>query len=185
MSDSKQITHARKQAKKGVYSRFKADNSGATAVEFGMVATPFFMLLFGILCVAIYFFTLFTLEVAVEVGSRQIRTRENLSTAAFKTNVCSMVPNYVQCAAKLQISVQEFADSAAITPASTHKCLDNSGNVNPVTPFDPGSAANPIVLVIACYEWELANLIPFLKLGNMGNGSMLIQAATTFRIEPP
>jgi hypothetical protein len=40
------------------------------------------------------------------------------------------------------------------------------------------------VLIWVCYEWSLASKIPYLNLGNMGNGSRLIQAATTFRTEP-
>lgn len=169
---------------RGYLSRLAKDSSGVGAVEFGLVATPFLMMMFGILGIGIYFFTVFSVESAIEVASRQIRTRDDITVSGFKTKVCGMVPNYVQCGTALHVSVQDFPDSAAITANSIHKCLDGNGNINATVPFDPGSAGNPIILVIACYEWELANILPFLKLGNMSNGSMLIQAATTFRIEP-
>ena len=39
------------------------------------------------------------------------------------------------------------------------------------------------MLVTACYEWDLATVIPFIELGDMEGGASLIQAATTFRTE--
>jgi len=54
--------------------RWHAAQSGATAIEFGMVALPFVLLLFGILSVCLYFFTTFTLENAVWHAARAIRT---------------------------------------------------------------------------------------------------------------
>jgi hypothetical protein len=40
------------------------------------------------------------------------------------------------------------------------------------------------VLVTAFYEWELANYLPFLKVGQMSNGSRLVRASTAFKNEP-
>ena len=54
--------------------RWSKEQSGATAIEFGMVALPFVLLLFGILSVCLYFFTTFTLENAVWQAARAIRT---------------------------------------------------------------------------------------------------------------
>jgi hypothetical protein len=40
-----------------------------------------------------------------------------------------------------------------------------------------------VVLVWACYEWDMAKF-PWVNFGDMANGSMLVQATTTFRTEP-
>ncbi len=164
----------------------RADESGATAVEFGLVATPFFMLLFGIISVGFYFFTMFTLENAVEDAARLIRTGQvqssNMTADAFKTQVCGKLPSYVDCANKVRVNVQNFTSFGTfVTPS----CLDGSGNLvsNASTTYSAGTASN-VVLVTACYEWALAGSMPFLKLGQMANGSALIQAATTFMTEP-
>jgi len=173
-------------AAREVTRRLGRDESGATAVEFGMVATPFFMLLFGIISVGFYFFTTFTLENAVEDAARLIRTGQvqssNMTAAAFKTQVCSKLPSYVDCSNKVRVNVQNFTSFGSIT---TPSCLDGGGNLvaNASTAYSAGSASN-VVLVTACYEWALAGQIPFLKLGKMANGSALIQAATTFMTEP-
>ena len=182
-----------------------ADDSGTTAIEFGMVATPFFMMLFGIIAVGLYFFTMFTLENAVEGAARLIRTGQIQNVASsgspatytypasfnnvcstsdaldvcFKKQVCKHLPTYVDCTNKLRINVQNFTDFASVAPMS---CL-SGGNLVANGSYNPG-VQNVVVLVTACYEWALAGQMPFLKLGHMTNGSALIQASTTFVTEP-
>ena len=56
--------------------RLARDENGVTAIEFAMVGLPFFMMLFGIMGVGFYFFTIFNLENAVEQASRPLRTGE-------------------------------------------------------------------------------------------------------------
>ncbi len=167
--------------------RWRRDEKGVTAIEFGMVATPFFMLLFGIIGVGLYFFTTFTIENAVEQASRLLRTGQaqtaNMSPTAFKAKICELVPGFVDCAGKLKVNVKSFEDSDDITPAELPSCLDGSGNLAAASTYDPGGASK-IVLVWVCFEWEFAKSLPFLNFSDMSNGSRLIQATTTFRSEP-
>ena len=178
---------AGKASPKALFCRWRKDEKGATAVEFGLVALPFIMMLFGIIAIGLYFFTTFTLENAVEQASRQIRTGQaqqaNMTPDQFRTAVCSFLPGNMPCDSSIQVNVQSYPDSASITADSLPKCLDGGGSLSNATQFTPG-AANVIVLVWVCYEWKLASKIPFLRLGDMGNGSRLIQATTTFRTEP-
>lgn len=171
----------------GLLARLKADTRGVTAVEFGMVAMPFLMLLFGIIGVGLFFFTTFTLENAVEQASRLLRTGQaqtaGFDAQQFKDKVCEFVPGHVDCVGKVQVNVLSFPSALNITPASLPNCLDGNGSLSGATQYNPGGASQ-IVLVWVCYEWELAGKIPFIKLGDMGNGSRLIQATTVFRTEP-
>lgn len=167
-------------------SRWRADSRGATAVEFAMVALPFLMMLFGIIGVGLYFFTVFTMENAVEQASRLLRTGQaqqaGYTAAQFKSKVCEFVPGFVDCSSKLRVNVLSYPDTTI--PVNTlPRCLSEAGDLSGATTFDPG-AASSVVLVWVCYEWELANKIPFLRLGDMANGSALIQATTVFRSEP-
>ncbi|MEZ5854749.1 MAG: TadE/TadG family type IV pilus assembly protein [Hyphomicrobiaceae bacterium] len=184
-SDTK--TDGQKPSPGGLLARWKADVTGVTAIEFAMVAVPFLMMLFGIIGVGLYFFTTFTLENAVEQASRLLRTGQaqttGMSAAAFKNQVCEFVPGHIDCAGKVQVNVLSFADTTNITPASLPRCLDKTGALNGAAQYTPGGASQ-VVLVWACYEWELAGKIPFIKLGDMANGSRLIQATTVFRSEP-
>jgi Flp pilus assembly protein TadG len=167
-------------------ARFGHDDNGATAVEFGLVAVPFLMLLFGIIAVGMFFFTTFSLENAVETAARPIRTGEaqvaGLTKDQFKANVCSLLPVYVDCGSALRVNVQSFAVNAIISPPA---CVDAGGAL--VAPADTKyitGTANEIVLVTACLQYSFAGQIPFLQLGTMADGSALIQASITFKTEP-
>ena len=167
--------------------RLRQDSSGTTAIEFAFVAAPFLMLLFGIMGVGLYFFTTFSLENAVEQTGRLIRTGQvqqgGMTAEQFKEKVCELAPAFVDCANKLRVNVLNYPDSEAIGPGTLPQCLDAGGNLSDVTSYAPGDS-DQVVLIWVCYEWALASKIPYLNLGNMANGSRLIQAATTFRTEP-
>ena len=179
---------------RAIWQELRRDEKGATALEFALVAVPFLSLLYGIIGVGLFFFTTFSLENAIEQAARTLRTGQAQSAAAagnqtqsqaadaFKAAVCSYVPSFVDCAGKLRVNVLNFPSSAAITPASIPQCL-TGGSLSATSSFSPGEAS-VVVLVWLCYEWEMTKIIPFLDLSNMGNGSRLIQASTTFRTEP-
>jgi Flp pilus assembly protein TadG len=164
---------------------FSRNKDGNTAIEFAMVAFPFLMLVFGTIAVGLYFFTTFALENAVEKAARQIRTGEaqiaGKTTSQFKNDVCGYAPLYVDCVGNLRVNVATASNFGGVTSPS---CTDTGGNLIPdPTPSAVPGAAGEVVLVTVCYEWELAAALPFLKLGDMNNGSAMIQAATTFRTE--
>jgi Flp pilus assembly protein TadG len=169
-----------------VLASWRADGSGATAIEFAIVAMPFLMLLYGIIGVALYFFTTFALENALEQAARLLRTGQaqqaGMTDAQFKAKVCELVPGYVDCETKILVNVRSYAQPD-LTPTITQgECLNNGALANATT-YSPGTASQ-VVLVSLCYEWEFAKIVPFINLGNMNGGSRLIQAATVFRTEP-
>ena len=182
--NSEQASGARRPT--NLLARWQRDTHGATAVEFAMVALPFLMMLFGIIGVGLYFFTVFTMENAVEQAARLLRTgqaqKAGYTAAQFKSKVCEFVPGFVDCTSKVRVNVLSYADTT-IPVASLPKCLGNDGSLSGTSTYNPG-AASQVVLVWVCYEWELASKIPFLHLGDMANGSSLIQATTVFRSEP-
>lgn len=168
------------------FRRLKADTKGATAVEFAIVGAPFLMLLFGIIAVGLYFFTVFSLEYAVDQASRVIRTgqaqQSGLTAAQFRQKVCDYLPKHMECSTKVFVNVKSFPNSSDITTASLPKCLNSNGTIKQSGDYVPGDI-NVVVLVWACYEWTMAKF-PWINLGDMANGSRLIQATTTFRTEP-
>ncbi|MEO0672538.1 MAG: TadE/TadG family type IV pilus assembly protein [Pseudomonadota bacterium] len=166
--------------------RYRRDERGVTAVEFALIAMPFFALVFGIMAVSLFFFTTFALENAIETASRAIRTGQaqssGMTTDQFKQSVCDESPPYIDCNGKIRVNVQTFSDFGSLASPS---CTDSGGDLIPEpTPTAVPGASGEIVLVTVCYQWDLAASIPFLKLGNMGNDSRMIRATTTFRTEP-
>lgn len=169
-----------------ILQRWGRDTSGATAIEFGFVALPFFMFMFGIIALGLYFFVSFSLENAVERSARMVRTGQaqtaGMTTDQFKIQVCSDLPNFSDCASNLRVNV---IAASAFDGFAEPECIDGTGQLMAeATPSAVPGSAGEVVLITACYEWELAAIFPFLKLGNMANGSALIRASTTFRTEP-
>jgi Flp pilus assembly protein TadG len=165
--------------------RLGRDRSGASALEFALVAGPFFALLLAIIEVSLVFFGSFTLENAVDQAGRMIRTGQAQSTGmdagAFKRQVCSKVVVLFDCEAGLKVEVQRFDNFEGIND-SLGSPLDD-GQLKENYPFNMGNGGD-VVVVRAFYEWDIFANLPGVGLSNMPNGSRLLVAATTFRNEP-
>ena len=175
--------------------RWRRDDSGLTAVEFGMVATPFLLLLFGIMSVCLFYFANFTIENAVWQAARAIRTGQLQQSqgayagaltdadrkTAFKKYMCEKAPTFLDCQGKAVVIVQNNANFSGIAEPS---CATNGTMVS-----DAGAAFNTgnssaVVLVTVCYPWSFGGKLPFFKMGNLNDGSLLMQASVAFRTEP-
>ena len=171
---------------KGNLKALRKDESGFTAVEFALVAMPFVMLILGVIQIALFYFTTFSLENALERAAREIRTgqaqSQSIDAQAFKDKVCANMPGFADCAGHVRVDVRSFGSFSGIQ-GNTPPGLDGEGNLGSNFNFAPGQGGD-VVLVTAFYEWTLTKYIPFLELGNMAGGSRLIQAAVAFRNEP-
>ena len=102
---------------------FSRNSSGATALEFAIVAGPFLVLLFGILAVGLAFVANNTLENAVEQGARLIRTGEaqtqGFDAARFKTEVCKSLIGPLSCAG-LKLDVRTCSTFGGCQLTSIH-----------------------------------------------------------------
>jgi hypothetical protein len=168
------------------------DERGTSAIEFGIVALPFFLFVLGLIGIGLYFFTMSSLEYGVEVASRQIRTGQaqkgSITVSQFKNLVCQAAGSYIDCN-KLSVIIQSGAQWSDIAP---QPCVDSNGNMVASTGTGTDSvatytgAASQVVLITLCYTWDLAQTFPFLKLGKNsdGSGSAVVQATTAFRTEP-
>jgi len=175
--------------------RWQTDQSGFTAVEFAIVAMPFLMLLFGTLSVCLFYFTNFTLENAVWMASRGIRTGQfqqgqgaysGITTPedrkkAFKQALCAKAPSYIDCN-KVIVLIQ--SNSGGFGGITQPICATDGTMVDQATAeFNPGGASS-VVLITACYPWDFGGRLPFFALNNMKDGSLLLQASVAFRTEP-
>ena len=168
----------------GVLRRFRRDPSGASAVEFALIAFPLILLLLAALEVGIVYFANFALENATSQGARLIRTgqaqAQKFDAAKFKSEVCKHLSAPISCAG-LRLDVRHFSkfgDAALTEP------LDGNGNLKTSFAYEPGQA-NEVVIVRAFYEWNLTAKLPKeIGLSNMSNGNRLLAATAAFRNEP-
>ena len=164
--------------------QFGRDPSGASALEFAMVAVPLILLLFAILQVGLVYFANFTLENATAQGARLIRTgqaqAQNFDATAFKNEVCKNLMAMLPCT-KLKLDVRRFASfsSAELTdPLDANKALKTTFS------YDPG-VGGEVVVVRAFYPWDFPAVLPdIISMGNMKDDNRLLIATAAFRNEP-
>jgi Flp pilus assembly protein TadG len=162
--------------------RFVRDKKGASAVEFGLVVLPFFLLLFMIVETAIVFFAGQTLETAVSDSARLILTGQaqtaKFDASAFKSAVCGKVYGLFDCNSSMYVDVKTYANFSSI---NSNVQFDGSGK--PVTTYSPGNPGD-IVVVRLIYQWPI--IVPFVQkyLGTNGGSSRLLVATAAFRNEP-
>jgi Flp pilus assembly protein TadG len=173
-------------------TRWLRNTAGTAALEFSLVAIPFFFFVLAILGSSLYFFASNALERGVQGAARKIRTGEakesGTTVGGFRELVCNEAGTGIDCK-KLRVLIQSDASWANITPQD---CLDNNnemvnstGNIEELV-SDYSGDANFVAHVTLCYEWDLAKTFSFLQLGKGANGSgpAVMQASTAFRIEP-
>ena len=163
--------------------RFRRDENGAVAVEFGMVALPFFALLFSIIEISLSFFSNQILETAVSEASRLIMTGQaqnsGMTALQFRTAVCDRLPAMFDCENNLSIDVRTAANFNA---ADVSRPIIN-GALAWTPQFDPGDPEE-LVIVRAAYAIPVLTNFYGASLANLNDGRMLILASTSFRNEP-
>lgn len=163
--------------------RGRRDESGATAVEFGMVALPFFALILGITEIALMFFAGRILDNAVSDSARLIRTgqaySQNFDADAFKTQVMSRLPSFFS-ADRLSVDVRTFSTFAGVSmpsPIDSDKKLKNDFSYT-----NPGPSQITVVRVF--YRWPMVSSYMGINFADLEDGSRLLGAIQAFRTEP-
>jgi Flp pilus assembly protein TadG len=152
------------------------DQSGASLLEFSLIALPFLVLLYGTFEIAFVYWASQELEHAASHGARLVRTGQvqakGLDQAQFTTELCSKTGLLVGCLTKLRLDVRSGKTFGDITPPDP---LDGSGALKGAGEFtfSPG-AANEVVLISAFYDWP-----PLLK-----PSGYVLRAAMVVRNEP-
>lgn len=166
---------------------FRRAQDGHAAVEFAIVAAPFFFMLFAMIELAIVFTISTTLDDGVRLAARRIRTGQ-LQTAggatisSFKDDVCSrMTWLEDHCKTHLSVDVRKYTQWSTATPPNP---VQANGTFNQAAlTFVPGGPED-IVLVRAYYRWTL--FTPFLSqaLKKLSGNQAVVYATAAFRNEP-
>jgi Flp pilus assembly protein TadG len=175
---------------------FGRDQAGVTAVEFGLLALPFFTIVMAILETSLIFLAGQILDSAVHDSSRLVRTgqAQNRSPAYtpedFRDAICAGLYEMFDCDVaddKLRVSVTVLADFSAATlgyPVKTGEdCDDEECDWTLVDDYDPGDGGD-VVLVQAYYKWPTIVRLPGFNLQTLPDGSRLLGASRVFRNEP-
>ena len=175
-------------------SRLRRDRKGTTAVEFALIAGPFFFALFATMEVALVMWKGELLDKAMATASRKIWTGEFQAANGTSANptakelqdlqkkvkdmICAEVSALVACA-DIAVDVRDvasFADATPPNPITAQKTYDTSSyGYKPIAP-------NKIGLVTASFEHK--TLLPSLASTKLANGNRVVIATAAFRAEP-
>ncbi len=178
---------------KRLLRRFRKNESGVAAVEFALVATPFFALLFAILEVALIFFAQQVMDTGVSQAARLIRTGQakSFDKGQFRDAVCERIMAMFDCEGGLKLDVQAFSSFSNIQSgldSPTQQDADGNTVLKDDDEFSYDSAAlnvgGTIVVVRAFYEWP--TIVPGLgaDMGTLSDGNRLLVSTIAFRNEP-
>lgn len=170
--------------------RLRRDERGAVAIEFALLALPFFTLIFAIIETSMVFFASQILDSAVQDAGRLLRTGQaqtaNYNSANFRTAVCNGTYGLFRCAnLKIKVSVvTSFTTATTTSPVGTgSNCTSTSCNWTITEAYSPGSGGD-VVLVEVYYKWPMIVNLPGLNLFNLADGTRLLSSVRVFRNEP-
>ena len=164
--------------------QFGRDRSGASALEFALLAVPTILLLLAVLQIGLVFLGNYMLEHATAQGARLIRTgqaqAQGFDAAAFKNEVCKHLTAPLSCSG-LKLDVRRFTNFSSTELTNP---LDAGGAMKTSFSYDPGNGGD-VVVVRGFYEFEIPSLFPVeISMGNMQGGSRILVATAAFRNEP-
>jgi hypothetical protein len=162
--------------------RFVRERSGATAIEFALLALPFFLLLFAILESCITFTAQQLMTNAAEDVARQFRTgrvkAEDVDRVQVRKLLCDrMGALFPGDCPGLDIDLRSFA-----TFEQAARLFD--GGVLPAEyRFEPGGAGSKNVLRVF-YRWPVITDIMRKSMSNLPDGKTLLFTSQTWQNEP-
>ena len=170
--------------------RLRRSDSGATAVEFALVAGPFFYVL-GCICeTGLMLFSEYVIQNSVQEAARMVRTGQvtasdgsvTMSSTDFKAKICEEVGIIIDCQGKVSVYVNNANNFGAliIDPLTVGQGSDGAAYKPTYAPGGQLKAAT----VVATYDWDFA--FPFMSfLGNFRDGEVRrIYGLAIFRNEP-
>lgn len=163
---------------------FVARREGAVAIEFALIAIPFFLIVMATVQTAVVYMAQQELETVTEQASRYILTDQATSDtqSQFAQVVCNQVVALFNCS-NLMIDVETAASFSSANTSAPTLNFNSSGQVTNSWQFTPGNAGD-IVVVRVMYQWPIF-LRPFgYNLANLSNGNRLLMATAVFRNEP-
>lgn len=165
----------------------KGDRSGATAIEFAILAPIFIAVLFSTFEIGWLITKSTLLDRALDLAIRQIRvgaTSAPTSQAAMAKMICDKLYIISNCKTSLTVEMTKIT-TATDFPANSATCVDRGGSFTPAVSFTTGGRAE-IMYVRACLVSDA--LTPFIGIAfhftKDSKGGYSIVSSSAFMNEP-
>ncbi|MGQ2970078.1 MAG: TadE/TadG family type IV pilus assembly protein [Allorhizobium sp.] len=189
-----------------LWRKLARSRDGAAAIEFAILAVPYFLIIFAIIETFVAFAAEQLVTNAVNTLGRQLRTGQityqlnrvdtDMDVTKFRRAFCNEVNIMIQCSeseittpSKLYIDARTFANFAAIPKTIPRVSTAAFADIDPTSfKFTPGGPAT-INMLRAYYRWQvITDLVrPYITTIRPADGSMpsdfLIVATTAFQNE--
>ncbi|WP_423069260.1 TadE/TadG family type IV pilus assembly protein [Devosia sp. CN2-171] len=175
--------------------QFGCDERGVTAIEFGILALPFFTIIGATLETAMIFLAGQVLDSAVQDTARLVRTGQ-AQTAEwdgddYRAAICDRLYGMFDCTngpnARMRVNVaviEDFSEAAIGYPLEIDDdCTAVTCDWTLESDYVPGVGAD-VVLVRAYYKWPTIINLPGFNFGTLPDGSRLLGSSRVFRNEP-
>ncbi|MEM5502848.1 TadE/TadG family type IV pilus assembly protein [Ahrensia kielensis] len=167
-------------------SRFKHNKDGATAIEFGILAIPFILIVFAVLETSLSFTAQQVMANSVDQAARKVRTGQidpkTTDEDQFRAMICHDLELLVSSGCpELEFdlkSYKKFSDVPTTIPMETPKKLDTSGFT-----YEPGGAGT-INHLRVFYRWPVITDIMKSHLSGLEDGKTLLYSSSTWQNEP-
>ena len=147
---------------------FRSNRDGGVAIEFAILAIPFFLLVFAIIETCVAFAAEQTLNYAVDTLGRQLRTGQitfntgeatDVTEDQFKTKFCTELSIMIACGkdvdSRLFIDLKSYANFGAMPTKVPRKGGADFGDLDTTGfAFNPGGSAS-INMFRAFYKWRV------------------------------
>lgn len=163
--------------------RFRKDRKGSAAIEFAILALPFFVVIFAIAEIAVMFFVDSGLDAALHKAVRQVRVGIAKSGAwdavKFKQEVCKELSFSFGCGNNLKVRAIVVTNMASVDKISPI----TSGALNVKEEFNLGDSQS-YVLVQAFMPWDPVFKLYAVSSARLSDGSYVLGASELIRNEP-
>ena len=177
-------------------AQFGRQTDGTTAIEFSVLAIPFMMLVFGILELAIVFFTTTSLQHNLTTNTRSLRVgAENAICGEIediKVDVCNDL-NVNGCLGNLNLNISRVNsnqfDSTVLTQFQASNFTvnedDDSVEIADADALAAGISGNEIIIIKAVYQHDLILPGRLTRLANFGlKNKRVLTVTQAVRTEP-
>lgn len=181
---------------KHIWTKFRRQQDGTTAIEFSVLALPFLLLVFGILELALVFFTTTSLQHQLVTNTRSVRVGDAATIcgdiSAIKQNVCTGL-DINGCESNLNLNISRVNsnqfDSGVLAQfqASNFTVDEDSDEVTigDADELETGISGNEIVIVKAIYQHDLILPGQLTRLANFGlRNKRILTVTQAMRTEP-
>ncbi|MFZ1815548.1 MAG: TadE/TadG family type IV pilus assembly protein [Rhizobiaceae bacterium] len=165
-----------------IVRRFRKEDDGTTAIEFAMLAFPFFLLLFGIIECSLLFFAGQMLESAVDDVGRRVRTGQldnTMTEQQFKDEICTATALLFDCDdLAIDLKIAATFDDLEEPP------IPDAGVVDHTAFTFSAPCPEQIAMITVSTEWPIFTNYVAAHVSNLNSGNALLNAMAVFRTEP-